>query len=75
MFNYGGFKTERYDPNIAPVKMTKEEYKSDSLTFKFYEKLLLLKDKMNTQTGKQIALERHRWKLLLHSFTRNGMEK
>jgi uncharacterized protein len=65
MFNYGGFKNRAlYDPNIAPkLKMTKEEYKkSDSPTFNhFYEKLLLLKDKMNTQTGKQIALERHRF--------------
>jgi uncharacterized protein len=65
MFNYGGFKNRvLYDPNIAPkLKMTKEEYKkSDSPTFNhFYEKLLLLKDKMNTQTGKQIALERHRF--------------
>jgi uncharacterized protein len=64
MFNYGGFKNRAlYDPNIVEVKMTKEEYKkSDSPTFNhFYEKLLLLKDKMNTQTGKQIALERHRF--------------
>jgi uncharacterized protein len=36
--------------------------KSNSPTFNhFYEKLLLLKDKMNTQTGKQIGLERHRF--------------
>jgi uncharacterized protein len=65
MFSYGGFKNRAlYDPNIAPkLKMTKEEYKkSDSPTFNhFYEKLLLLKDKMNTMTGKQIALERHRF--------------
>jgi uncharacterized protein len=64
-FNYGGFKNRAlYDPNIAPnLKMTKEEYKnSKSPTFNhFYEKLLLLKDKMNTPTGKQIALERHRF--------------
>jgi uncharacterized protein len=64
-FNYGGFKNRAlYDPNIAPkLKMTKEEYKkSNSPTFNhFYEKLLLLKDKMNTQTGKQIGLERHRF--------------
>jgi uncharacterized protein len=43
--------------------MTKEEYKSSAAPTlnHFYEKLLLLKDKMNTETGKQIALERHRF--------------
>jgi uncharacterized protein len=64
-FNYGGFKNRAlYDPNIAPnSSMTKEEYKkNDSPTLNhFYEKLLLLKDKMNTQTGKEIAQERHRY--------------
>ena len=64
-FNYGGFKNRAlYDTNIAPnSSMTKEEYKkNDSPTLNhFYEKLLLLKDKMNTQTGKQIAQERHRY--------------
>lgn len=64
-FNYGGFKNRAlYDPKIAPnSSMTKEEYKkNDSPTLNhFYEKLLLLKDKMNTQTGKQIAQERHRY--------------
>nr|WP_315205579.1 HD domain-containing protein [uncultured Flavobacterium sp.] len=64
-FNYGGFKNRAlYDPNIAPnFSMTKEEYKkNDSPTLNhFYEKLLLLKDKMNTQTGKQIAQERHHY--------------
>ena len=64
-FNYGGYKNRAlYDPNIAPnSSMTKEEYKkNDSPTLNhFYEKLLLLKDKMNTQTGKQIAQERHRY--------------
>ena len=41
--------------------MTKEEYKaSNAPTINhFYEKLLLLKDRMNTQTGRQIAAERH----------------
>ncbi|OAB28509.1 uncharacterized protein SAMN05444395_101390 [Flavobacterium fryxellicola] len=62
-FNYGGFKNRTlYDPEIAPnSSMTKEEYKNnDSPTLNhFYEKLLLLKDKMNTATGKQIAKERH----------------
>ena len=65
MFNYGGFKNRAiYDPKIAPnTKMTKDEYKkSDSPTINhFYEKLFLLKDKMNTETGKQIATERHRY--------------
>jgi uncharacterized protein len=64
-FNYGGFKNRvLYDPNISPkLNMTKEEYKnSDSPTLNhFYEKLLLLKDKMNTETGKKLAQERHRF--------------
>ena len=64
-FNYGGFKNRAlYDPNIAPISsMTKEEYKkNDSPTLNhFYEKLLLLKDKINTETGKQIAQERHQY--------------
>ena len=64
-FNYGGFKNRAlYDPEIAPnSSMSKEEYKkNDSPTLNhFYEKLLLLKDKMNTETGKQIAQERHQY--------------
>ncbi len=64
-FNYGGFKNRSiYNPSIAPkLNMTKEEYKkSDSPTLNhFYEKLLLLKDKMNTVTGKKLAQERHRF--------------
>ena len=64
-FNYGGFKNRAiYNPSISPkLNMTKEEYKkSDSPTLNhFYEKLLLLKDKMNTETGKKLAQERHRF--------------
>lgn len=64
-FNYGGFKNRpMYNPEIAPkMDMNKEEYKaSDAPTINhFYEKLLLLKDKMNTTTGKQIAEQRHRF--------------
>ena len=64
-FNYGGFKNRAlYNPSIAPnLNMSKEEYKnSNSPTLNhFYEKLLLLKDKMNTTTGKKIALERHQY--------------
>ncbi|WP_304136834.1 HD domain-containing protein [Mesonia mobilis] len=62
-FNYGGFKNRKlYDPSIAPkLNMTKEEYKKgENPTINhFYEKLLLLKDRMNTKKAKQIAQERH----------------
>jgi uncharacterized protein len=64
-FNYGGFKNSAlYDPEIMPdLNMTKEQYKnSDAPTINhFYEKLLLLKDQMNTASGKKIALERHQY--------------
>jgi uncharacterized protein len=62
-FHYGGFKNRLlYHPDIQPnLKMTKKEYKnSDAPTINhFYEKLLLLKDRMNTPTGKALALRRH----------------
>lgn len=62
-FNYGGFKNRSlYNPEIIPnLTMTKEEYKNSTAPTinHFYEKLLLLKDKMNTETGKQIATDRH----------------
>lgn len=62
-FTYGGHKgRELYNPNIKPnLSMTKEEYKnSNGPTLNhFYEKLLLLKDLMNTETGKQMAQNRH----------------
>lgn len=62
-FNYGGFKNrELYNPDItANLTMTKEEYKKSTAPTinHFYEKLLLLKDKMNTETGKKIAQKRH----------------
>jgi uncharacterized protein len=72
-FNYGGFKNRTiYDPQIAPkLNMSKEEYQiSDSPTLNhFYEKLLLLKDQMNTETGKKLAHERHRFmELFLSQF-------
>jgi len=64
-FNYGGFKNRAlYNPEIEPVtNMTKEEYKNNNAPTinHFYEKLLLLKDKMNTEKGKEIATERHRF--------------
>jgi len=64
-FNYGGFKNrELYNPNIPPkLNMTKEEYKNSTAPTlnHFYEKLLLLKDKFNTKTGKEIAKQRHKF--------------
>lgn len=64
-FNYGGYKNRKlYDPEIKPnLNMSPEVYKaSDSPTINhFYEKLLLLKDKMNTKTGKKIAQKRHKY--------------
>lgn len=72
-FNYGGFKNRAlYNPRIQPnLNMNKEEYKnSESPTLNhFYEKLLLLKDKMNTPTGKKLAEGRHKYmELFLSQF-------
>ena len=51
-FNYGGFRNNRiYDPTGA----------GPSTIAHFYEKLLKLKDMMNTSTGRMIADERHRY--------------
>lgn len=64
-FNYGGFKNrELYNPAIVPnMNQTKEEYKNNSAptVTHFYEKLLLLKDRMNTATGKRLAEGRHKF--------------
>ncbi len=64
-FNYGGFKNRPlYNPEIAPeLNQTKEAYKnSEAPTINhFYEKLLLLKDRMNTVTGREIAANRHQY--------------
>ncbi len=62
-FNYGGFKGRAiFDPAIQPnLNMGKEEYKASTAPTinHFYEKLLLLKDRMNTNTGRKMAEERH----------------
>lgn len=64
-FNYGGFKNRKlFDPSIKPnLNITKEEYKKSTAPTinHFYEKLLLLSDKMNTKTGKRIASNRHKF--------------
>ncbi len=66
-FAYGGAKGRKlYDWQEKPRdEMTEEEYRSapTSSATHFYEKLLLLKDTMNTATGKQIAEERHQFML------------
>jgi uncharacterized protein len=62
-FNFGGHKGRPiYNPDIRPnLNLSKEEYKnSDAPTLNhFYEKLLLLKDLMNTETGGRMAEQRH----------------
>ena len=64
-FNYGGFKNRpMHDPTLPPnMKMSKEEYKNNLAPTinHFYEKLLLLKDRMNTETGKKMAIQRHQF--------------
>ncbi len=62
-FNFGGHKNrEIYNPEISPEKeMTKEKYEKRVGTTinHFYEKLLKLKGMMNTETGRQMAEQRH----------------
>lgn len=62
-FTYGGFKNRTlYDPAVRPNPMqSKQEYKNSTAPTinHFYEKLLLLKDKMNTNAARRIAGERH----------------
>lgn len=72
-FNYGGYKKiEMYNPDKKPdLDMNKEQYKNNqSPTINhFYEKLLLLKDGMNTITGKSMAKHRHKYmKQFLNEF-------
>ena len=66
-FNFGGFKNNlMYDPEISPkLNQTKNEYKkSNGMTINhFYEKLLMLKDLMNTKEAKKIAEQRHQFML------------
>lgn len=74
-FVYSGYKNrEMYNPEIKPqLNMSKEEYKKNEGTAinHFYEKLLLLKDKMNTEKGKEMAVRRHKFmEMYLEEFYR-----
>ncbi|HHL57592.1 MAG TPA: HD domain-containing protein [Bacteroidetes bacterium] len=64
-FNYGGHKNfPIYDPHIKPeTHQTKEAYKNSKAPTinHFYEKLFLLKEMMNTPTGKILAEGRHQY--------------
>lgn len=64
-FSYGGFKNRlMFDPDTPPmVNMTKEQYKKSAAPTinHFYEKLLKLKDMMNTTTGQKMAQQRHQF--------------
>ena len=64
-FMYGGHKNNQmHDPDVKPnLNMDKTTYKAGNTTVinHFYEKLLKLKDLMNTETGKQLAEERHQF--------------
>jgi len=64
-FNYGGYKNrEIYNPDIPFIEnQSKQAYKNTTAPTinHFYEKLLLLKDKMNTDAAKQIAATRHQF--------------
>jgi len=62
-FTYGAYKNNPiYNPDLQPnLQMSKTEYKkgNTSTINHFYEKLLKLKDMMNTDTGQSLANDRH----------------
>lgn len=66
-FNFGGFKNNlMYHPDLPPnLNQSKDEYKKSVGTTinHFYEKLLFLKDLMNTDEGRRLAEERHEFML------------
>lgn len=65
VFAYGGFKErEIYNPEIkSRLHRSFKEYKNSKGTSinHFYEKLLLIKDRLNTKTAKKIAKRRHKF--------------
>ncbi len=64
-FAYGGYKNAPiHNPSVKPIMYNSfEEYKNNTppTVTHFYEKLLLLKDRMNTKTARQIAIGRHKY--------------
>lgn len=64
-FAYGGrFERQMYDPDRPPVMhQSFEEYKNAKGTTlnHFYEKILLLKDRLNTESARALAEERHKY--------------
>lgn len=62
-FSYGGYRNrELYNPDVPPTMHSSfEAYKKDEghTINHFYEKLFLLKDRMNTDSGKKLAEKRH----------------
>lgn len=66
-FAFGG-SVDRplYDPTVKPknynsVEEFRKQITNNHTINHFYEKLLLLQDKMNTETGKKIAAKRHKY--------------
>ncbi|GAB5373433.1 hypothetical protein AAMO2058_001751300, partial [Amorphochlora amoebiformis] len=66
-FTYGGSKNRAlYDPDIKPaLNITKEEYmrkgRASPTVNHFYEKLLLLKGKLKTNSARELAEDRHKY--------------
>lgn len=75
-FAYGGHAGRlMYEPDVPPVMhATAEEYKASKghSVNHFYEKLFLLKDRMNTSTGRALAEERHQY---MEEFVRRFLEE
>lgn len=75
-FAYGGYKGRRlYDPEIKPILHDSfNDYKNHQGTTinHFYEKLLLLKDRMNTDTGKKLAEKLH---AIMENFLKQFMQE